>query len=106
MTMHCACNNDECDCSYPQCHTGRRLGHTKSVDERARPHEGLATADLLREIARLHEELAKANGSCYDMASELKGLLTQLQEVEWQRDRLQVTLEEVQHQLDVLRSRR
>lgn len=40
------------------------------------------TAALQVEVARLYEELAKANGACADMASELRGLVDMYEELE------------------------
>lgn len=58
------------------------------------------TAALQVEVARLYEELAKANAACADMACELRGLVDQLERVEHQRDRMQARLEATEHKLD------
>ena len=58
------------------------------------------TGELRTEVARLHEELAKANGACADMARELHRMLDYQEEVEHQRDRLQAQCEELYLQLD------
>lgn len=51
------------------------------------------------EATRLHEELAKANGACADMARELGELLTQLEAVEATRDALQERCEQLEAML-------
>lgn len=51
------------------------------------------------EIARLHEELAKANGACADMARELGGLLVQIEALERQRDEMQARCEQLEAKL-------
>lgn len=38
MTMHCACNNEDRDCSYPKCHTGKRDAEKEAPPEIAIDH--------------------------------------------------------------------
>ena len=51
------------------------------------------TGALQCEVARLYEELAKANGACADMARELHGLVLMNEELEAKCTELQNKLE-------------
>lgn len=153
MTMHCACNNEERDCSYPKCHTGERDRAPKPIAAQIRfrhPQKNypdwsvwmLAEVDTTRpdwyvdsvgyeveyrllyaraqdasnaakmqaaarasEVSRLHEELAKANGACADMALELLDLLRQVEAVEADRNALQARCEQMEARIFQLLNR-
>jgi hypothetical protein len=31
MTMHCACNCEERECNYPDCHTGKKINKPRNA---------------------------------------------------------------------------